>query len=136
MTGVQTCALPILSVSADGSFEFIPDPDFNGADTFTYQVSDDAGNTTTATVTVTVNPVADQPVLAVASVAGSEDTGVTLAIAAVMPAGTTETIASINVSGVPAGASLSAGSDNGDGTWTVTPDQLSGLTLTDRKRVG
>ena len=47
-----------------------------------------------------------------------------------MPAGTTETIASITIAGIPAGASLSAGTDNGDGSWTVAPDQLSGLVLT------
>ena len=119
-----------VSINADGTFEYIPDPDFGGSDTFTYQVTDDAGNVATATVTVTVNPVADLPVLAVANASGSEDAGVALTIAASMPAGTTETIASITIAGIPAGASLSAGTDNGDGSWTVAPDQLSGLVLT------
>ncbi len=31
---------------------------------------------------------------------------------------------------MPAGASLSAGTDNGDGTWILTQGQLSGLTVT------
>ena len=31
---------------------------------------------------------------------------------------------------MPAGASLSAGTDNGGGSWTLTPAELSGLTLT------
>ena len=30
----------------------------------------------------------------------------------------------------PDGARLSAGTDNGDGTWSLTPDQLIGLTIT------
>ncbi len=35
----------------------------------------------------------------------------------------------ITISGVPGNARLSAGSDNGDGTWTLNPVQLAGLTL-------
>ncbi len=31
---------------------------------------------------------------------------------------------------MPAGATLSAGTDNGDGSWTLTPAQLTGLTIT------
>jgi large repetitive protein len=34
------------------------------------------------------------------------------------------------ISGVPSGAVLSAGTDNGDGSWTLTSAQLSGLTIT------
>ena len=37
---------------------------------------------------------------------------------------------SITISGVPAGATLSAGHDNGNGSWTLTQGQLSGLTIT------
>src|SRR5690606_243298 len=36
---------------------------------------------------------------------------------------------SIVVGNVPEGATLSAGTDNGDGTWTLTPAQLDGLQL-------
>lgn len=36
---------------------------------------------------------------------------------------------SVTVGGVPAGGVLSAGHDNGDGTWTLSGDQLAGLTL-------
>ena len=36
----------------------------------------------------------------------------------------------ITVGNVPAGGLLSAGHDNGDGTWTLTGNQLTGLTLT------
>jgi hypothetical protein len=35
----------------------------------------------------------------------------------------------ITISGVPGNARLSAGCDNGDGTWTLNPVQLDGLTL-------
>ncbi|MFQ5954435.1 MAG: hypothetical protein ACE5JZ_05160 [Kiloniellales bacterium] len=36
----------------------------------------------------------------------------------------------ITVAGVPAGASLSAGADNRDGTWSLGPDEIDGLTIT------
>ena len=35
---------------------------------------------------------------------------------------------------LPDGAVLSAGTDNGDGTWTLTPDQLTGLAVTPSPR--
>ncbi len=35
----------------------------------------------------------------------------------------------MTVGNVPDGASLSAGTDNGDGTWTLAPDDLDGLSL-------
>lgn len=40
-----------------------------------------------------------------------------------------ETITSIIVSGLPAGFTLSAGTSNGDGSWSLTQAQLAGLTL-------
>jgi len=41
-----------------------------------------------------------------------------------------ESITSLSVTGLPDSASLSAGTDNGDGSWSLTTDQLDGLTLT------
>ena len=43
-----------LTLNADGSFDYTPDPDYNGPDSFTYIVSDGNGGTDTATVTLTV----------------------------------------------------------------------------------
>jgi Ca2+-binding RTX toxin-like protein len=36
----------------------------------------------------------------------------------------------VRVSGLPSDATLSAGTDNGDGSWTLSPADLAGLTLT------
>src|SRR5690606_26927369 len=47
--------------NSDGSFTYTPDADFNGTDSFVYEVSDGNGGTDTATVTITVNPVNDAP---------------------------------------------------------------------------
>ena len=51
-----------VTVNPDGSFVYTPEQDFNGTDSFTYTVSDGRGGEATATVTITVNPVNDDPV--------------------------------------------------------------------------
>ncbi|MBI4756151.1 MAG: tandem-95 repeat protein, partial [Betaproteobacteria bacterium] len=44
----------VLSLNADGSFAYTPEPGFHGADSFAYRASDGAGGTTQATVFITV----------------------------------------------------------------------------------
>jgi VCBS repeat-containing protein len=53
-----------LTLNADGSFDYTPDENFHGQDTFTYQASDGSGNSQTVTVTINVNPLNDTPVAA------------------------------------------------------------------------
>lgn len=45
----------------DDLVQYTPDANFTGTDTFTYIVNDHLGGTSTATVTVTINPVNDAP---------------------------------------------------------------------------
>jgi VCBS repeat-containing protein len=52
-----------LILNANGSFTYTPDADFNGTDSFTYQVSDGRGGVDTATVKITVANVNDAPVI-------------------------------------------------------------------------
>ncbi len=85
---------------------------------------------TTGTIKVTVNAVADAPALTVADVTGSEDTAIPLGIASTLVDTDGSETLSVLVSGVPTGATLSAGTDNKDGSWTLTSTQLAGLTLT------
>ena len=59
VTGVSNGSL---TLNTDGSFEYIPNADFNGTDTFTYQANDGVLNSDIATVTITVDPVNDNPV--------------------------------------------------------------------------
>lgn len=49
----------VLVLNADGTFTYIPDTDFFGTDTFTYEVTDEGGVTLTVTVVITVVPVLD-----------------------------------------------------------------------------
>ncbi|WP_438987830.1 Ig-like domain-containing protein, partial [Marivivens donghaensis] len=62
----------------DGTVTYTPDPDFNGTDTITYEVSDGNGGTTTATVTYNVAPVGDAPVVVDDVATTDEDTPVTI----------------------------------------------------------
>ena len=56
------------TLNPDGSFDYTPNPDFSGDDSFTYHANDDGANggngadSNVATVTITVNEVNDAPV--------------------------------------------------------------------------
>jgi VCBS repeat-containing protein len=51
------------TVNANGAFSYTPNADFNGTDWFTFRVSDGALNSNTVTLTLTVDPVPDAPVI-------------------------------------------------------------------------
>lgn len=52
-----------LTLNVDGSFTYTPNPDSNGADTFTYKSMDGTGESAPALVTLNVSPRNDAPVL-------------------------------------------------------------------------
>lgn len=59
-----------------------------------------------------------------------ENTDIPIALSAVLvDADGSEALSDLTISGVPAGVTLSAGTDIGDGTWTLTQTDLDGLTL-------
>ena len=47
---------------ATGAYKYTPDAEFNGSDSFSFEVSDGSGVSLPATISVTVNPVDDAPV--------------------------------------------------------------------------
>lgn len=61
-TPVSDVSNGTLVLNANGTFSYTPDTDFNGTDSFTYEVSDDKGSVDTAVVTITVDAVNDDPV--------------------------------------------------------------------------
>ncbi len=69
-------------INPDGTISFTPAPNFNGPATISYTVSDGRGGTSTATVTVTVDPVNDAPVAANDVATTNEDTPVTIPVLA------------------------------------------------------
>ncbi|WP_297774026.1 Hint domain-containing protein [uncultured Roseovarius sp.] len=60
--GSATATNGSVTVNADNTLTYTPNPDFNGTDTITYAAEDGTGNSTPGTVTVTVTPVNDAPV--------------------------------------------------------------------------
>ncbi|MAE89080.1 MAG: type I secretion protein [Pelagibaca sp.] len=51
-----------VTINDDGTLTYTPDADYNGSDEISYTISDPDGNTDSALVDVTVNPVNDDPV--------------------------------------------------------------------------
>jgi VCBS repeat-containing protein len=60
-------------VDPDGSFNYVPDVNFNGEDSFTYNVTDGQGNVETGTVTIQVSSVNDAPALDDSEASVAED---------------------------------------------------------------
>jgi LysM repeat protein len=56
---VETTKNGVLSLNSNGSFTYTPNANFNGSDSFTYIATDGSLSSNTATVTITVNPIAD-----------------------------------------------------------------------------
>ncbi|MDM7976103.1 MAG: Ig-like domain-containing protein [Thalassospira xiamenensis] len=120
-----------LSAADLNGLSITPAEDFSGSFDLTVTAQSADGNdvaTTTGRITVDVAGVADTPTLEVSDASGSEDSAISLDI----DAGLTDSseVLTVTISGVPEGATLSAGTDNGDGTWTLGSDQLAGLTIT------
>ncbi len=61
-------------MNADGTFTYTPNANYNGPDSFTYDLTDADGDVSTATVTINVAPVDDTPVAVNDTVNATEDT--------------------------------------------------------------
>ena len=107
-----------LNLSSDGSFTYSPDADFNGEDTFTYIAKDASDDSNTATVTITVDAVNDDPDAVDDSDTTPEDTAVTTDVLANDDDVDDDTL---SITGVTQGAN-GAVVNNGDGNITYTPD--------------
>ena len=106
-----------VSITEAGLFRYTPNPDYFGADSFTYTVSDGNGGIATGTVTVTVTGQNDNPTTSGLSASGIEDGPV----AGTLPA--------IDIDGDALTFSLDTGSANGsalvnaNGTYSYTPSR-------------
>ncbi len=106
-----------VTMNADGTFSYAPNPNFNGTDTFTYQVSDGKGGTTTAQISVNVAAVNDAPTTAPATVSGNEDGAISGRVVANDVDGDALSYA-IPSNGGPAHGTVAM---NADGSYTYTP---------------
>ena len=107
------------SIDVSGDVVYIPDPDFSGVDTFTYQVCDPTGACDTATITVTVDPDNDPPVAIDDTATTVEDTPVNVTVLAndSDPEGDLLTVTQIVTAPTNGSAVI-----NPDGTITYTPN--------------
>ncbi len=107
--------------NGDGTFSYTPDPNYNGPDSFTYEICDTDGLCDMATVNITVSPVNDAPVANDDSYNATEDTPLTVPAPGVLNNDTDVDGDSLTVTSntQPANGSVT---QNADGSFTYTPD--------------
>ncbi|MEO0637346.1 MAG: Ig-like domain-containing protein, partial [Pseudomonadota bacterium] len=123
-----------LTINDDGTFTFVPNDGFAGEVTFTYTITDPAAGTTVeGEATLNITPVVDAPSIVpdLPVLTCQEDVPVSFSPVSINLEDTdgSETL-SIRIEGVPAGASLSAGTQVSPGVWQVDPADFPTLTLT------
>ncbi|MFC7553416.1 hypothetical protein ACFQU7_15905 [Pseudoroseomonas wenyumeiae] len=96
----------------------------------TMEAASGATRATAQEVEVSFAPVPQAPLLQAGDAAGREDQPIALDLGATLADRDGSENLSLVLEGLPHGARLSAGVNNGDGSWTLTPAQLAGLTLT------
>ncbi len=67
-----------MTLNTDGSFNYSPEANFHGSDSFVYTASDGSLASNEATVTITVNPVNDAPLATADTFATNEDAPLTI----------------------------------------------------------
>ena len=117
-------------IELNGTVTYTPNLDFSGEDSFTYTITDGRGGTAQATVTITVLPVNDPPVVAAGDDAAStEGSSVALAGSVTDSDDTPTLLWTALGTGTDAGASCTFGtpaaavttvSCTDDGPWTLT----------------
>jgi uncharacterized repeat protein (TIGR01451 family) len=103
--------------NGDGTIDYTPAPDYTGSDTITYQICDVTGLCDTATVTITINPAADNPIAGDDSTATGQGTTLTFDVTA----NDTDGDGDLDPASVTilAGPAVGVATNNGDGTITV-----------------
>ncbi|MCH8921734.1 MAG: tandem-95 repeat protein, partial [Planctomycetes bacterium] len=112
----------VVLLAADGSFTYQPDADFFGTDTFTYEIEDPDDAKSTATATITVNPLEDAPIALDDEYTVDEDDVLTVAVEAGLLNNDFDVDSDVlvaRVEAVPAGGTLSV---NSDGSFVYTPN--------------
>lgn len=106
-----------------------PVPDASGQVVVTLQATDGGSGIAEEPFTLTVNAQADTPSLAVFSASGNAGSAIALNIAASQTDIDLSETLTIEISGIPTGATLNAGADLGGGVWSLGVAGLTGLEL-------
>ena len=110
-----------LTLNADGSFSYIPDPGFFGEDSFTYHANDGIDDSNIVTVTITVNEANNPPIAVADNYTTDEDVPLNVAAPGVLDNDS-------DVDGGPITAVLDTDVSDGtlmlvaDGSFSYTPD--------------
>jgi len=106
-----------VTITPDGGYIYVPEPNYHGPDTFEVEVPDGKGGKTTTTVNVDVTPVNDNPVAPPVRVTTPEDTPVTGMVPGSDPDGDT-----LEYTPGPKGPEHGTVTITPDGKFTYTPD--------------
>ena len=119
-----------------GVITYKPSANFNGADQFSYTVSDGRGGTATGTLSFNVAAVNDAPVaIHVEHVGQSAPAGIAGEPINLGLAGTSANngaVVTMTIADVPSGWTVNGGTLLNDGTWTVQTADPGSLTITSR----
>jgi len=112
-----------LTIAADGGFTYIPTPNYNGADSFTYTVRDGNGGSAIGAVALTINPVNDAPVAMADALTTNEDAALLISAAASLLINDSDLDGDPLTVRIVQGPAPSEGVlvNNGNGTFTFTP---------------
>ncbi len=127
---------PMAAINAalDG-LRYVPDLHYFGTATIDLAVDDlgnagfDGAKTALTSIAIDLAAAADAPTLVVADATGPEGQAIALPISAAIAQPGGPELLTVVIRGLPAGASLSAGTPQGNGVWSLTPDQLAHLSM-------
>ncbi|WP_045495939.1 tandem-95 repeat protein [Vibrio hyugaensis] len=111
----------VLTDNGDGTYSFAPNENFNGDVQFTFDVSDGTGSTP-AFIDVSVTPVNDPPVAGSTSYTVQEDGQITISDEQLL-ANSSDVEGDVALADVTYSGSDGSFVDNGDGTYTFTPNE-------------
>ncbi|HDM8167488.1 TPA: tandem-95 repeat protein [Vibrio harveyi] len=118
---LYTGADGVLTDNGDGTYSFAPNENFNGDVQFTFDVSDGTGSTP-AFIDVSVTPVNDPPVAGSTSYTVQEDGQITISDEQLL-ANSSDVEGDVALADVSYSGSDGSFVDNGDGTYTFTPNE-------------
>ena len=119
-------------VSSSGLWQYTPDLNYSGTDSFTVKVTDELGNNATQSISLTVTPVDDAPVAENASLTVLEDapaTSLGLSTPSNPDSGETLTVTISQVPGAGEGIIANGGTTLAPSS-VIAPSELAGLTFT------
>ncbi|MDW2309913.1 tandem-95 repeat protein [Vibrio sp. 1075] len=111
----------VLTDHGDGTYTFAPNENFNGDVSFSFGVSDGT-ETVPANVDVSVTPVNDPPVAGSTSYTVDEDNAITISDEQLL-ANSSDVEGAVSIDSVTYSGTDGVFQDNGDGTYTFTPNE-------------